>query len=78
MAATDRIAYAPVPGAQDLFTNDFIEYLVALHDRFTPTIHDLRRKRVDVLDRALNKGQLPAHLARVRGQHRGLDGASRT
>ena len=62
MASTDRITYAPVPGAQDLFTNDFIEYLVALHDRFTPTIHDLRRKRVDVLDRALTKGKLPAHL----------------
>ena len=62
MAATDRITYAPVPGAQDLFTTEFIEYLVALHVRFTPTIQDLRRKRAGVLDRALNKGQLPAHL----------------
>ncbi len=36
MAATDRIAYAPVPGARDLFTTDFTDYLAALHANRSP------------------------------------------
>ena len=62
MAATERVTYEPAPGAQDLFTAGFIEYLAALHDRFTPVIHALRLKRAEVLARALSKGELPSHL----------------
>ena len=62
MIATQRVSFAPVAGAQDLFTPEFAEYLLALHDRFTPRIHDLRDQRAGVLKRALTQGIMPSHL----------------
>lgn len=50
----DRIIYSNVDGATDLFTPEFIKYLVELHDRFKPQIRALRAKRADVLTKALN------------------------
>ena len=40
VAATDRLTFAPVEGAAELFTPQFIEYLVLLHDRFTPRVRE--------------------------------------
>ena len=62
MLATDRAKFAPVDGAQELFTPQFVQFLVALHDRFTPRIHDLRAKRAKVLKRALRDGIMPGPL----------------
>ena len=62
MLATDRAKFAPVDGAQELFTPQFVQFLVALHDRFTPRIHDLRAKRAEVLKRALRDGIMPGPL----------------
>ena len=62
MVATDRIRIAHVDGADELFTPHFTEYLVALHDRFTPRVHALREKRDEVLERALSHRIMPAHL----------------
>ena len=61
MSATDRVRYAPVEGAQELFTSGFLEYLVAAHDRFTPRVHQLRAKRAEILDKALKGGVMPGH-----------------
>ncbi len=62
MVATERLSVAEVEGVDELFTPEFREYLLALHDRFTARIHDLRAKRAVVLDRALKGGVPPGHL----------------
>jgi len=62
MTATQRVAFAKVEGADEVFTPGFIELLVELHDRFAPRIGELLAKRAEVLDRALNQGIMPGHL----------------
>ena len=62
MVAIDRVRFAPVEGADDLFTPDFTHYLTALHDRFTARVHAIREKRAQVLDKALSQHTLPVHL----------------
>ena len=58
--ATDRVRYAPVEGASELFTPEFIDYLTFLHDRFSPEITKLMAKRDRMLKRA-HAGEQPAH-----------------
>src|SRR3989475_10412404 len=55
-----RVSYAPVEGAAELFTPAFLDYLVRLHDHFTPRVQALRAARAAVLRRALQHGILPA------------------
>ncbi|HLC41600.1 MAG TPA: hypothetical protein VJO34_08235 [Methylomirabilota bacterium] len=55
-----RVKFAPVEGAAELFTPQFLDYLVRLHDQLTPTIHALRAKRLDGLKRAHEHGALPS------------------
>ena len=62
MVATERVKFAEVEGADELFTPEFVGYLVALHDRFAAKVGDLRDKRAVVLRRALERGIMPAHL----------------
>jgi malate synthase len=57
--AARRVSVASVEGADALFTPDFIDYLVGLHDEFTPRVRALRAKRHERLERALNQGRLP-------------------
>ena len=59
--ASDRIKFAPVDGTEELFTPEFVEYLVFLHDKFTPRVRELLSKRAAVLDKALKRGVLPTH-----------------
>ncbi len=59
MSAVSRVRYAAVSGAAEVFTDEFVRYLAAAHDQFTPRIHDLREARADVLARAM-KGGLPS------------------
>ncbi|MDH3599606.1 MAG: hypothetical protein OEU26_08230 [Candidatus Tectomicrobia bacterium] len=61
-AVTSRVHVDPVEGADQLFTADFLDYLVLLHDRFTDRIHTLRAKRLEVLKHAHEPGLLPTHL----------------
>ena len=61
MVASDRLRYAPVDGAAELFTPEFTRYLLAAHDEFSSTVHELRAKRAAVLDKALLKGVMPGH-----------------
>src|SRR5262245_30507683 len=63
--ATARVSFAPVEGAKELFTSQFVEYLVFLHERFTHKIQLLRQQRAAVLARALHDGVLPSSPART-------------
>ncbi len=56
--ATARVRYTPVEGADRLFTPDFLDYLVDLHDRFTPRIRELLARRAEALAQA-HRGILP-------------------
>ena len=58
---SERVAYANVEGADEVFTAEFLEYFVAAHDKFVGRVHDLRAKRAEVLRRALEDGVMPAH-----------------
>jgi malate synthase len=60
--AAKRVRYVPVEGAARLFTPAFLDYLVRLHDEFTPRVRMLRAARAAVLERALRLGVLPAPL----------------
>jgi malate synthase len=59
--ATERVRYASVEGAATLFTPDFLDYVVGLHDELTPRVRALMAKRAEVLRRALRDGVLPGH-----------------
>ncbi|MGH7390603.1 MAG: hypothetical protein ACREM3_14260 [Candidatus Rokuibacteriota bacterium] len=60
-SASTRVRFTPVEGAAELFTPEFVEYLISLHDRFTPRIRELMARRADALRRALTGGAPPAH-----------------
>ena len=59
MSAADRVEYADVPGADELFTPDFLEFITAAYDKFAPAIADIRVKREEMIGRAVNEGVLP-------------------
>ena len=63
MEAGNRVIFASVPGAQELFTPEFNGYMELLFDRFTTRIHELRSLRAEVLTKALKHGIMPAHPA---------------
>ena len=58
---SDRVTYANVEGADEVFTAEFLEYFVAAHDKFVGRVHDLRARRAEVLRLALEDGVMPAH-----------------
>jgi malate synthase len=60
-APGDRVRWARVEGAAQLFTPSFLEYLLGLHDEFTPRIGQLLARRADALRQALTRGVLPGH-----------------
>jgi malate synthase len=60
---TSRVRWAPVDGAATLFTPEFLDYLVALHEQFGPRIQQLLAQRTNALKRALTRGTLPGHPA---------------
>jgi malate synthase len=62
MLATPRLRFAQVKGASELFTPAFVDYLMRLHDEFTPRIHALRAKRAEMLKTAHEQGIMPTHL----------------
>ncbi len=62
MNTNSRISFTPIEGIEDIFTSEFINYLIHAHDMFSPRVHRLRAKRFKVLERALTKGVLPTYL----------------
>ncbi|HEU0005241.1 MAG TPA: hypothetical protein VFS12_04545 [Terriglobia bacterium] len=61
--ATERLRFAAVQGAAELFTPDFIEYLVYLHDCCAERIRTLRENRLKVLQKAHHQGIAPNYLS---------------
>ena len=59
MSASDRVEYTQVQGADELFTPDFLEYITEAYDKFAPSIEDIRRKRAEMIDRAVTDRNLP-------------------
>ena len=59
-----RFRYEPVEGAAALFTDRFVEYLLALHDRLAPSIATVLSRRAEAVRRAVTQGALPGHPAR--------------
>src|SRR5262245_6108017 len=60
--AANRVRFAQVEGAAALFTPEFLDYLVSMHDEFAPRVQAIRRTRDEVLRRALERGEMPAPL----------------
>ncbi len=58
-----RVKFAPVEGAAALLTPAFCEYLTRLHDHLDARAHELRHRRLAVLERALRQHTLPTHPA---------------
>jgi len=56
-----RFRYEPVDGAQALFTDRFVEYLLVLHDRLTAQIGTVLARRAEAVRRAVTQGVLPGH-----------------
>jgi malate synthase len=56
-----RVKVVPVEGAARLFTPAFCEYLVRLHDALGPSALELRARRDEVLQRALQRHVMPSH-----------------
>src|SRR4029450_7016806 len=63
-----RVSFASGDGATELFTPSFVDFLVFLHQRFTPQIHLLRQQRATVLARVLHEGVLPTFPSRTEAQ----------
>ena len=63
MSEVKNVVYEQVEGASEIFTPEFMEYLVKAHKMFTPTIHKLRSKRTEILNNALKNGVMPDHLS---------------
>ncbi len=61
MKISARVKFDRVDGIDIVFTPEFIDFLIALHDEFTPQIHQLRAKRKEIIDRALNENQMPTY-----------------
>ena len=59
MARNPRFRFDPVEGADSLFTESFVDYLLALHDRLEPQIRTVLAARAAALERALRQGVLP-------------------
>ncbi len=60
-STTDRVRWAPVEGAAELFTPAFLDYLVLLHDELGPRVRQLLARRAEALNKALTEGVLPGH-----------------
>ena len=59
MSAADRVEFTEVSGADELFTSEFLEYITEAYDRFSPSIRDIRKKRAEMIERAVHDRVLP-------------------
>ena len=62
MLATERASFESVENAEKFLTPAFLEYLVHLHDRFTPRVHRIRVERIEMVERAVRQGIMPGPL----------------
>ena len=55
----NRINFEKAHGVDQVMTPEFIEYLLVLHDHFSPLIHDIRHSRMEMLSKSLENISLP-------------------
>ena len=55
----NRINFEKAHGVDQVMTPEFIEYLLLLHDHFSPLIHDIRHSRMEMLSKSLENISLP-------------------
>ena len=55
----NRINFEKAHGVDQVMTPEFIEYLLVLHDHFSPLIHDIRISRMEMLHQSLENISLP-------------------
>ncbi len=60
MPSLGRLTFAPVEGATEVFTQDFCDYFVPMHDAFLPRVTTARAQRAVASNRALREGKGPA------------------
>lgn len=60
MPSLGRLTYAPVEGAANVFTQDFCDYFVSMHDAFLPRVHAAREQRAVASSQAVREGNAPA------------------
>ena len=48
MSASDRVNFPNVPGSAEILTPEFLEYVVALHDKFSDRVQALRAERGEI------------------------------
>ena len=58
---SERVKFDRVEGIDLVLTPQFADFLIALHDEFTPQVHQLRAKRTEIINRALNDHQMPTY-----------------
>ena len=59
MSLSQKVDIAQVKGGNEVFDSNFLEYLIALNNKFTPIIHSLRLERNKVLKDCLDNQTLP-------------------
>ncbi len=62
MVSNERIWFARVDGIGDLFTTEFIDYLIAAQDKFSEKIKCIRSERANILEKALLHRDMPGPL----------------
>ena len=62
MPSSSKIDYAPVNGAEEVFTDDFLALVAHLHGTFSGRVRDAREARLASIDGALRRGLMPGHL----------------
>ncbi|MEE2884424.1 MAG: hypothetical protein VX701_01855 [Chloroflexota bacterium] len=61
MSSSSRLKYSRVVGSNEVFTDEFINYLVAARDELGPKLLELRCKRAGIVNKAI-EGKMPGHL----------------
>lgn len=61
MSSSSRLKYSSVVGSNEVFTDEFINYLVAARDELGPKLLELRCKRAGIVNKAI-EGKMPGHL----------------
>ena len=57
-----RVNYKHVDDHEKVFSNDFLDYLIKINDRFSGRIIEIRARRKSILNNALENGVQPISL----------------
>jgi malate synthase len=60
MPTLGRLTFSPTEGASEVFTQEFCDYFIPMHDRFMPRVEAAREERAASANRARREGSPPA------------------